>query len=242
MSGSSHFTMRMRGSSASFTPQESQDVKPLLVEVETDVEVPYPTAAAVLADPLSSSPSSFKDPFYENDASVIAAFTFDYDRLDRGLARTGRVLVGTSLLFLVLSLLFPVVVTIMVMFPIWFLLCFIALHFSDRSKQYRRRCLHIAVAEFGIYLDEVSEPGSAELMRRLQYKYAEISRCEVSRTNCCGNVTFQVVLFNAKGWPMLQLAGLLGAQRFVDLVNDMIERTPKNMATIPVVPRTMEVI
>jgi hypothetical protein len=183
MSGSSsNSTIRMRGSSASFV-QEAPDVKPLLVvEAEADVEMPYPTAAAVLqADPLSP-PTSWKDPFYENDASVIAAFTFDYDRIDCGLVRTGLCLGGTSWLLLIIILCLPSYFIVLDVVLACFLVLYIALHFSDRSKQYRRRCMHIALTESAVYLDEVSEPGSRELMRRLQYKYFEIAKCG-SRSN-----------------------------------------------------------
>jgi hypothetical protein len=229
MSSSSN-VIRLLGSSASTIQQEFQDVKPLLIEEATaDVEdVPCPTASAVVLTDALAVMNDWKDPFYENDASVIATFTFDYERFDRGLTRTGRALGLTLLLILAILLLNPVALLALLMFPIWILLCCVALHFSDRFKQYRRRCLHIALTESGIYVDEVSEPGSRELMRRLHYKYTDIQKCEVVRMDSCGTVTFQVVLFNLKGMRMLTIDGLIGAQRFVDLVNGMIERVPED--------------
>ena len=232
-------SIRMRGSSASFI-QETQDTKHLLLE-EADVEVvPCPTAVVVDAP----SQHQRNDPFYENDTSVIEPYFFDYDKMDRELTRTGRV----QCVFLVAVVLISVWHPELLLITWWFflmLICFIASHCSDRSKQYRRRCTHIAIAESGVYVDEVHEPGSQELMRRLVYKYTDIQKSEVIRMDSCGSVSFQVVLFNNRGFRMLQVDGLIGAQRFVDRVNEMVERVPRDSLETTnetAVVRTLEVI
>jgi hypothetical protein len=53
-----------------------------------------------------------------------------------------------------------------------------------------------------------------------------MQKCEMFRKDRCGVVNFQVVVFNLRGDRILRIDGLIGAQRFVDMVNDMIQRVP----------------
>lgn len=205
-----------------------------LLSGEVDVEAPCSTVTASMADDLCT----WSDPFYSNDATVIAAFTFDYEKFDRRLAWTWRLLccsvvwVATREVYLFIKYTtdldndwywhLPIVFSL----SFWVFAFLATKYVFDRSKQQRRHCLHIALTERGIYVDEVIKPGSRQLMRRLDYKYARMQKCEMFRKDFFGSVNFQVVVLNLRGARMLQIDGLIGAQRFVDFVNEMIQRVP----------------
>jgi hypothetical protein len=176
------------------------------------------------------------DPFYENDDSVIAAFAFDHESLDRSLIYGWINIVIFSLLFLgslrihwVLALILGVLDFVVVMEVCKML-----------TRQYWHRRTHIALATSGIYVDDVREPNSRVLMRRLVFKYEDYKHCYVEQSDLlsCGNMEYQILLKNQADVPIFLVTGLMGTQLFADKVNARIKQVSalQTEAVQPAVP------
>ena len=132
-----------------------------------------------------------------------------------------------------------------VFFIIFFIYCFVLLIFyvmvDWRRSEAKTRIsrMHIAIATRGIYIDEVDAPGSFSLACRKNIKYNEIKKCEVKsafnyfyRTMhywITINTTYDREIKNEQGisvgfTPSHTIAGIRNQQKFVDIVNAMIER------------------
>ena len=106
----------------------------------------------------------------------------------------------------------------------------------------RISCLHIAVGTRGIYIDLVDSPGSLNLIDRTIITYDKIRKCEVvyvyNRSH--GTMKQRIYIhtkddFDCNGWcpynkvvlmsgPRCDMKGIKNPQKFVDIVNAMMER------------------
>jgi hypothetical protein len=176
------------------------------------------------------------DPFYANDPSVIATFSFDHERLDRALKLHWIILsIYTILLLVSLSLNF----ILFCFLSLPYYICLIADVGRMRSKQYVRRCTHIAIATTGILADEVSAPNSHILMRRRVLKYDDYKHCYVEKSevtdSCYRSMEYQVMLKNQNDAPIIFARGLMGTQLFADKVNAMIEEVATQTKRAPII-------
>jgi hypothetical protein len=105
---------------------------------------------------------------------------------------------------------------------------------SERMKNYRRQRTHVAIASQGIYYDLVDEPGSQVLMSRTVTSYDQIDKCMVLVEEGCWYIKYTVVvdtkgngsfLSPVPGETVFKVDGLVGTQKFVDIVKAMMERS-----------------
>jgi hypothetical protein len=168
--------------------------------------------------------ATWYDSFYENDADVIAAFDINHEMLDRNSAlRLSYRIAAISILLIPF-------------FGLWLLpLLFSAVSIlEERVQNYRRQRTHVAIARQGIYHDLVDKPGSQVLMSRTVTSYDQIDKCMVLVAEGCWYINYTVVveskstgsfLFPVPGETVFKLDGLVGTQKFVDIVKAMMERS-----------------
>ena len=110
-----------------------------------------------------------------------------------------------------------------------------------RESRSRLHCTHIAISTRGIYIDQVESPGSYNLMCRTRIKFDEIKKCQVISEYQCINRTMNYkITINTKDdreiktekddgtnsifIPRFTIQGIRKQQKFVDIVNVMMER------------------
>jgi hypothetical protein len=168
--------------------------------------------------------ATWYDSFYENDADVIAAFDINHEMLDRNSAlRLNYRIAAISVLLIPLFGLGLV--------PLLFCVIFIL---EERMQIYRRQRTHVAIARQGIYHDLVDEPGSQVLMSRTVTSYDQIEKCMVRVEEGCSYIKYTVVVDTKSsgsffspvpGETVFKVDGLVGTQKFVDIVKAMMERS-----------------
>jgi hypothetical protein len=95
--------------------------------------------------------------------------------------------------------------------------------FEERRRNYRRRRTHVAIAQRGIYFDQVDEPGSRTLKSRTVTSYDQIHACKVHVEEGCCHFKYEVVVIY-KSQITFKVDGLVATQKFVDIVHAMMER------------------
>ena len=95
---------------------------------------------------------------------------------------------------------------------------------DQRSKQVKIKRLHVALTRNGIYIDRVDKPGGRNLMMRRVIPYNQIQNCKViaELSDCGGNINFKVA-YQSEG-KQCTIDGITPPQRFVDIVNAMIQQ------------------
>jgi hypothetical protein len=167
----------------------------------------------------------YRDPFYENDSTVLASFPFNHSNLNKSLCWHWTIVIislGALSLYFFLLVGWPMIFFLSVILflngqTLWKIL----------STQHQRRCMHIAIATTSIYLDEVTAPGSRTLKNRQIFTYEEYQQCYVQRlfTGDDYNILEYKVMLKKKNSiepPVSLVEGLLGTQTFADRVNSMI--------------------
>jgi hypothetical protein len=172
------------------------------------------------------------DSFYENDADVIVAFDMNYEMLDRSFN-----------LYVLISIFFIPLYGIGIIFLI--LLFGISLRNNESLywRQYRLRRKHVAATRRGIYFDQVDEPGSGTIMVRAVIPYDLIDKMVVTveKDNC--HLNYTVTGYKKNRQRAFKIIGLVGTQKFVDIVEAMIEHTRRrNESTNTEVPDSIETI
>jgi hypothetical protein len=175
--------------------------------------------------------AAFHDPYFDNDSTVIAAFSFDHEALDR-ILNHGMVSLLVLAAVLLVSVSFPGI--LFSFLGLLYLALFMEV-WKMRSLRYLCRRSHIAIATKGIYVDEVSEPNSQVLVRRRVFKYDDYKHCYVVRSelNSCGGRVDQVMLTNQMDVPVVLVTGLLRSQLFANKVNAMIEQMATQTKSAP---------
>ena len=108
------------------------------------------------------------------------------------------------------------------------------------EKKLRIQCMHIAIGTRGIYLDMVDSLGSANLMNRTRITYDEIKKCQaVSEYNPFHkNMNHKITINTTEDYalktedgkiifgyvPKYTIEGIKKQQKFVDIVNAMLDR------------------
>jgi len=189
-------------------------------------------------DLITESPEAeddWKDPFYDDDSDVIAIFLLDHEILDR-----------KSQLFYHYMSLFAITVTsavcllyfalpnyMLAFFVLYLgailLIVFPILILEERRERNRRERTHIALTKRGIYVDESDAPGSKVLRQRTIYGFNEIRSCSVERTEPFGLIIFQVIAKNLKRKPILRIDGVLGAHKFVEMINNSLAKENREL-------------
>jgi hypothetical protein len=166
------------------------------------------------------------DSFYENDVDVIAAFDINHEMLDRNSALLLRLNYRIAAISILLIPLVGIGLFVLMVISI-------IIH-EERMQIYRRQRTHVAIARQGIYHDLVDEPGSQVLMSRTVTSYDQIEKCMVHVAEGCWYIKYTVVvdskssgsfLFPVPGETVFKVDGLVGTQKFVDIVKAMMERS-----------------
>jgi hypothetical protein len=183
---------------------------------------------------------TWSDSFYQNDTDVIAAFDINHTMLDKkSMSRQSTcyfiIIIATLLIFLRWTstvsgtsiddpALFILQVSIGISLVLVPFLAFCI--FDERRQNYRRRRTHVAIAQRGIYLDQVDEPGSRTLKSRTVASYDLIHECKVKIEEGCCKPKYEVVVYAVtnKSEPLFKVDGLVATQKFVDIVHAMKER------------------
>jgi hypothetical protein len=198
---------------------------------------------------------TWSDSFYQNDTDIVAAFDIDHTMLDKNsMSRQSIyyfVIISAFLLFIFSwtgtikddPALFILQVSIgvsVVFLPV------LALIISDERRQnYRRRRTHIAIAQRGIYFDQVDEPGSRTLKSRTVATYDQMHECKVKIEEGCCQPKYEVVIYAVtnKSEPLFKVDGLVATQTFVDIVQAMMERYQRrNHSTSSDIPDNIKTI
>jgi hypothetical protein len=125
-------------------------------------------------------------------------------------------------------------------------ICFLMALRNNESlywRSYRLRRKHVAAARRGIYFDEVDEPGSRTIMARLVIPYDQIDKMVVTVENDNRHLNYTVIIYRKNRQRAFKIIGLVGTQKFVDIVEAMIEHTRRrNESTNTEVPDSIETI
>jgi hypothetical protein len=198
---------------------------------------------------------TWSDSFYQNDTDVIAAFDIDHMMLDKNsMSRQSLyyfiIIIAILLIFLLWTVTIvddPVLFTLQVfsVSSVIFLPVLALLISVERRQNYRRRRAHIAIAQRGIYFDQVDEPGSRTLKSRAVASYDQIHECKVKVEEGCCQPKYEVVVYAVtnKSEPLFKVDGLVATQKFVDIVHAMMERYQRrNHSTSSDIPDNIKTI
>lgn len=200
---------------------------------------------------------TWNDPFYDavdhtgnTPTEIIAAFDIDrtlYDRSTYDLFKWFILIPMYSLSLLPLCLVWGIAGVFLYwyfIYGVFLSLNYVVVDCKRHESRLRINCTHIAVSTRGIYIDEVDAPGSYNLMSRTRISYDEIKKCQVkSEYNCFNRTMNYKVTINTnddrevKGEkevvfiPRYTIEGLQKQQKFVDIVNAMMERNARCVAS-----------
>ena len=194
---------------------------------------------------------TWNDPFYEgnNDPGecapdIIAAFDIDRTLFDQPTSEICKNFILIPILSLCTLPIFIVFGLAEVFMWLYFIYCFIVLIMyvlvdSRRSEAKARISrMHIAISPRGIYIDEADAPGSFSIACRTTIKYDEIKKCQVkSEYNYFHHKMLYTLTINTAddrelktesgtslGFvPKYTFVGIRNQQKFVDIVNAMME-------------------
>jgi hypothetical protein len=182
----------------------------------------------------------YQDPFYAKDVTVLASFPLEHRSLDRSLLRNW-ILVISLFALLLLHLFLGNLTWTWVVFVFGVPLFWIGQNmWVIHTTRNRRRVTHIAIATTGIYLDEVTAPGSRVLKNRQTFNYEDFQQCfcgQIDYTFDYDIVEYKVMLkskyINVP--PFCLVKGILGTQVFADKVNAMIAQVAgETTGSIPI--------
>jgi len=246
--------------------QSFADQVNLLIEQANSLETPSPfkensdssllenTTAFADGDSLKVGPdgSFCQDPFYATDKSVISAFAFDHGNGDRTIRIWWAVLL-ILFVFFILSICFlgwvgdrdeyeylePPLIILWVFAFVFFLTGNKMLSTFEYSHA-MRSCTHVAIAKTGLYVDQVSAPGSRIHMHRTVYPYEDMQYCYVDKPSSvlCSDSKdlIKVKKKNSASATVVFFQGVLEPQLFAEKVNAMIQQSDtmnsNNTATV----------
>jgi hypothetical protein len=158
------------------------------------------------------------DPFYENDSNIIAAFDIDQKKIKEYMEKSKLYYVGVI----------PLGMFTYFLFGNWFIVIVLGIQYLVYINNYRQlhshyRNTHIAISRDGIYLDECDNTNQT-LMLRTIIKYENIHNISIESYTFGNHFRYYVVsIKNSKGQVTHVLSGFFAVQKFVDIVNAMIE-------------------
>lgn len=194
---------------------------------------------------------TWNDPFYDaidqstsTNPEIIAAFDINrtfYDRSTYEIFKWFILIPMYSISLLPFCLMWGIASEFFytyVIYGIFLSLFYVIVDTQRHEKRLRINCTHIAISTNGVYIDEVESPGSHNIMSRARIAYDEIKKCQVrSEYNCCHRSMNYKVIINTKDdrevnhekgvsifIPSYIIEGLRKQQKFVDIVNAMMER------------------
>jgi hypothetical protein len=171
------------------------------------------------------------DSFYENDTDVIAVFDMNRKMANRYLQ----------------IYIFYVIICILLIPCMGAGICFLMALLHDNEslywRSYRLRRKHVAATRRGLYFDEVDEPGSGTIMGRLVIPYDQIDKMVVTVENDSCHLNYTVIIYRKNRQHAFKIVGLVGTQKFLDIVKAMMEHTRRrNELTNTEVPDNIETI
>jgi hypothetical protein len=214
--------------------------------------------------PVVARNLTWEDPLYEESDStneIIAAFDIDRTLYDRSTLKLFQWFILMPIasfvpLFIAWQIVFEEAVTFFIILAIYISIVTLSLFWWTASK-YRIERMHLAVGARGIHIDEVDVPDSNNLMCHTLIKFEDIEKCSVeSEFNyfigkiyyrvkvCRKNDDFTIVqgekVFHSFTLP-ITTEGIRKQQKFVDVVNAMIERCNPDAAatTFPSIASTL---
>jgi hypothetical protein len=193
---------------------------------------------------------TWNDPFYDpidpsdcTSTDIIAAFDLDrtlYDRSTYEIFKWFILIPIFSLICLPLYLIWGVAMALLLVYIIYGIFLSLIYLMEDcqrHEKRLRLKCTHIAIGTRCIYIDEGESPGSFNLMSRTRIPFDEIKQCQViSEYNCINRAMKYKITISTKDDPKVErngisafvprytIQGLQKQQKFVDIVNIMMER------------------
>jgi hypothetical protein len=166
---------------------------------------------------------TWNDPFYENDADVIAAFDLDYLKLDFD-AKARVAVVGFFYFAFVVTCIFVISLELVFawffLFPAGFYIASAAV--AANKNVIRNQRLHVAIAPRGVYVDEAANPGSLRRVRREIIPFETITQCCVEDTGWFEPVYGVAIQY--KGERRI-IRGMEEAQTLVDILEATLQRS-----------------
>lgn len=157
------------------------------------------------------------DPFYENDSNVIAAFDIDQSKVKEYIEMSKLYYIWVVIMGLAFYAFFGWLAT--VVFGVQLLLSIN----NTRLLHSHYRNIHIAISRDGIYVDECDDTNRT-LMLRTIIKYENIHDVSIASYSFMSNSRYyEVSIKNAEGKVTNVLYGFFPVQKFVDIVNAMME-------------------
>ena len=196
----------------------------------------------------------------KNNNDIIAAFDIDRTLYDRSTFAIMKwfflipmfcVVPISAIIFIfggMLNVLYSF--SLYLIYGVFLLTIYCTVDCQRHEKKARLKRTHIAISTRGIYIDEVDTPGSNNLMSRTRIKYDEITKCQViSEFNLIFrtmyykvtvNTKFDFPIKNDKGdhigfYPKHIIEGIPNQQKFVDIVEAMMERHAHCVTPLPAV-------
>ena len=191
---------------------------------------------------------TWSDPYYDmNDPShhdIIAAFDIDRTLYDQStfdmfkwyfLILLPLVILEIPLIcyaardpFGAMSNIAPIIGFFGIVYCVFLFPFYIQMHFQRSEKKLRIQCMHIAIGTRGIYIDEVDSLGSKNFMNRTRITYDEIKKCQVRSEY---NYFYRKMMYRTlvisttdRYFPIYTFEGIKNQQKFVDIVNAMLDR------------------
>jgi hypothetical protein len=160
---------------------------------------------------------SWYDPFYENDPNVIAAFDIDQSKVKEYMEMSKLYYIWVIIIGLAFCAFFGWLAA--VLFGVHFLLSIN----NTRLLHSHYRNMHIAISRDGIYVDECDDKNQT-LMLRTIIKFENIHDISIASYSFKNNSRYyEVSIKNVEGKVTHVLYGFFAVQKFVDIVNAMIE-------------------
>jgi hypothetical protein len=161
---------------------------------------------------------TWNDPFYQNDKNVIAAFDIDQNQVEQYLENTKKY-------YYMILITFIGVMFYSVLIAIFICIFWLGHVNVRRSKCSRYRTVHIAITQNGIYVDECDRSSYPyqKLMQRTIIKYETIHKCYIQTYSFWFHPYYEIIFENTKNEMMNTILGFFEVQKFVDIMNVMIE-------------------